>query len=233
MWSREYNKAFQRSLAFLVFGHFWKQSLLLKGKLENSKGSVCWLINYKPLLYTRWITETREKSSKHKNGAQLHRWVVSGLPGTNAKWNRDTWETGVAFQVQSLWIPWPTSPYFWGADISGILVPQPLTEPAPLAVEVPGLNHEPPGKSQLALFLIILISAKKGNHTPHAPRNYSRHFETFPWVARAEQWEDEGERQARVTGGWPAAGLHSDFISGEQDSSEQGSDTVHFYSFSR
>lgn len=31
----------------------------------------------------------REKS-KHKNGAQLHGWVVSGLPGTYAKWNQVT-----------------------------------------------------------------------------------------------------------------------------------------------
>ena len=36
------------------------------------------------------------------------------------------------------------------------------------------------------------------------------------------------ERQALVTGGGPAAGLHSDFISGEQDSSEQGRDTYIF-----
>ena len=145
MWSREYNKAFQRSLAFLVFGHFWKQkSLLLKGKLENSKGSVCWLINYKPLLYTRWITETREKLSKHKNGAQLHRWVVSGLPGTYAKWNRNTWETGVAFQVQSPWIPWPTSPYFWGADLSSPTTDWTSAPSSRSAREVPTgpfLNH--------------------------------------------------------------------------------------------
>lgn len=42
-------------------------------------------------------------------------------------------------------------PFFF-FEAHGFLVPQPLTEPVPLAVEAPSLDHEPPGKSQLALF---------------------------------------------------------------------------------
>ena len=45
-------------------------------------------------------------------------------------------------------------------------------------------------------------------------------------MAGAEQWENDGERQALTTEGGLAKVLRSEFISGEQDSSEQGSDMV-------
>ena len=77
--------------------------------------------------------------------------MVSGLPGTYAKWNQKTPERLELFFKFSHFEYLDPPPFFF-FEAHGFLVPQPLTEPVPLAVEAPSLDHEPPGKSQLALF---------------------------------------------------------------------------------
>lgn len=80
--------------------------------------------------------------------------MVSGLPGTYAKWDQEPPERPELFFKLSHfeYLGPPPPPFFFFFEASGILVPQPLTEPAPLAVEALSLDHERPGKSQLAIF---------------------------------------------------------------------------------
>lgn len=156
------------------------------------------MLAYKPQTTTLNKTNYRNKGEIIKTQKWCTATQMGGLRSPRhirKMGSRAAWEARVVFQVEPLWIPWPTSPtLFFFFEASGILVPQPLTEPAPLAVEALSLDHERPGKSQLAIFLIILISEKKSNHTPHAPWNCSWHSET------SHEWQEQSSGRTRERG---------------------------------